>query len=238
MIEINNLSVAYDKRTVLRDVNLSLAAAQSYAIVGPNGAGKSTLIKAMLDLTEKATGAVLFDQKPINEQRERIAYVPQRAEVDWTFPATVADVVTTGRYPHKRFWQRLDAQDRQIVQAALAEVGIADLQNRHIADLSGGQQQRVFIARALAQQADYFFLDEPFVGVDAVTEANIIQTLRQLTASGKTVLVVHHDLSTVKKYFDNVILLNEKIIAYGNVNEVFINENVAVTFGIVYNDFK
>jgi ABC-type Mn2+/Zn2+ transport system ATPase subunit len=232
MIEINNLSVAYDKRTVLRDVNLSLTTAQSYAIVGPNGAGKSTLIKAMLDLTEKANGTVLFDQKSINEQRERIAYVPQRAEVDWTFPATVADVVMTGRYPHKRFWQRLDAQDRQIVQAALAEVGIADLQNRHIADLSGGQQQRVFIARALAQQADYFFLDEPFVGVDAVTEANIIQTLRQLTASGKTVLVVHHDLSTVKKYFDNVVLLNEKIIAYGNVNEVFTNENVAVTFGI------
>jgi ABC-type Mn2+/Zn2+ transport system ATPase subunit len=156
-----------------------------------------------------------------------MAYVPQRDEVDWEFPATVLDVVLMGRYPHKKILQRINMKDREIAFNAMKTLGIDNLAERQIGRLSGGQQQRVFIARALCQEADIYFLDEPFVGVDFTTEQKIIETLKSLADDGKTLLVVHHDLSTVPEYFDNVVLLNQRLIAYGKVSEVFTQENIS-----------
>ena len=230
-ISIEGLSVSYDKKRVLTNVYLRIEEGKVIGVLGPNGAGKSTLFKAILGLIEPNAGTIKIYGKDINESRKRIAYVPQRDEVDWTFPATVKDVVMMGRYPAKTIWQRMDAKDHQIANAALEELSISDLANRQIGALSGGQQQRVFLARALCQEADILMLDEPFVGVDITTEEHIIRVLRRLSSEGKTLLVVHHDLATVKAYFDQVILINQRIVAYGDTETTFVKENISKTYG-------
>ena len=230
-ITVANLSVAYDRKRVLSNIFLDIGQGHRYGILGPNGSGKSTLLKAILGLVEDYTGEVRVLGRAIAEVRRRVVYVPQRSEIDFTFPATVRDVVLMGRYPHKRVFQRLGPADHALADEALAELDIADLQHRQIGELSGGQQQRTFLARALAQQADVLLLDEPFVGVDIPTEEKIIAVLRNLSAAGKTLLVVHHDLQAVPDYFDHVVLLNQRLIAAGPTAEVFTPEILRQAFG-------
>lgn len=230
-ISVKGLSVSFDRKRVLTNIYLEIEAGKIYGVIGPNGAGKSTLFKAILDLLPMDNGAVKIEGKPIEKMRKKVVYVPQKNDVDWQFPATVFDIVLMGRYPHKKVFQRLSKEDNTIALQALEEVGMTAFKDRQIGELSGGQQQRVFIARALCQESDIFFLDEPFVGVDMTTEDKIIQILKRLAKEGKTLLVVHHDLSTVRKYFDKVILLNQRMIAYGDTETVFNEENIARAYG-------
>jgi manganese/zinc/iron transport system ATP- binding protein len=201
------------------------------AIVGPNGAGKTTLIKAILGLIKPAAGQVLIYGKPYVEQRRLVGYVPQRGSVDWDFPTSVLDVVTMGMYSSLGWFKRPGKAERQSALEALAKVGMADYAGRQISQLSGGQQQRVFLARALVQDAQIYFMDEPFQGVDATTERAIIALLRELRKAGKTVVVVHHDLQTVPEYFDWALLLNVRRIASGPVEEIFTEENLRIAYG-------
>ena len=231
VIAINGLSVSYDRKRVLTNIYLKIEAGQIYGVIGPNGAGKSTLFKSVLGLVESNAGTVAIFGRPIETQRQRIVYVPQKTDVDWNFPATVLDVVRMGRYPHKGTFQNLSERDNQLALEALEEVGMTQYKDRQIGELSGGQQQRVFLARALCQEAEIFLLDEPFVGVDMTTEERIIQILKKLAEQGKTLLVVHHDLSSARSYFDQVILLNQRLIAYGDTTTTFTEENVALTYG-------
>ncbi len=228
---IEDLTVAYREEPVLWDVDLTVPQGALMAIVGPNGAGKSTLIKAALDLVDKAAGRVTIYGKPYAEQRQMVAYVPQRGSVDWDFPTNALDVVTMGRYGRLGWIKRPTKSDRQIAYESLVKVGMESFAQRQISQLSGGQQQRVFLARALAQDAQLYIMDEPFQGVDATTEKAIITVLKDLQANGRTVLVVHHDLETVPEYFDHVLLLNVKAIASGRVDEVFTPENLRATYG-------
>lgn len=230
-ITIEGLSVSYDKKRVLSNVYLRIEEGRLIGVLGPNGAGKSTLFKSILGLISNNTGTITIFGKPISESRKRIAYVPQRDEVDWTFPATVRDIVMMGRFPAKTIWQKMDTIDHRKAQEAMEELSILDLADRQIGALSGGQQQRVFLARALCQEADILMLDEPFVGVDITTEEHIIRVLRKLSKEGKTLLVVHHDLSSVKEYFDQVILINQRLVAYGDTDATFVAENIAKTYG-------
>jgi ABC-type Mn2+/Zn2+ transport system ATPase subunit len=230
-IHISGLSVSYDKKRVLSNIYLDLPAGKVTGLIGPNGAGKSTLFKAILGLLEPNSGTLEVFGEPAKAGLERIAYVPQRDEVDWTFPATVMDIVLMGRYPHRKWYQRLDAEDHKIAHDALKALAITELEKRQIGELSGGQQQRVFIARALCQGAEVFLLDEPFVGVDITTEQKIISILKELADRGKTMLVVHHDLSTVEDYFDHVIMLNQRLIAAGPTNVTFTQANIAAAYG-------
>jgi len=230
-IEVKGLSVSYEKKRVLTNIFLNVEPGNVYGVIGPNGAGKSTLFKSILGLIETNSGDITVLGDDIENVRKRVAYVPQKDDVDWSFPATVMDVVLQGRYPHKGILQRLSKIDHAIALNALKSIDIEDLATRQIGQLSGGQQQRVFIARALCQEADIFFLDEPFVGVDNLTEEKIIQLLKQLAAQGKTLLVVHHDLSTVEQYFDQVILLNQRLIAYGKTPTTFTKENMSKCYG-------
>jgi len=230
VITVQGLSVSYERKRVLTNIYLDIEKGSIYGIIGPNGAGKSTLFKAMLGLVDMTAGKVHFNGKPITEQRKEVVYIPQKNDVDWNFPATVSDIVMMGRYPHKKMFARVDQHDRDLVTAALREVGIENLAQRQIGELSGGQQQRVFIARALCQEADIFFLDEPFVGVDMKTEERIIDILKKLAQRGKTLLVVHHDLSTVNAYFDKVVLLNQRLIAAGDTDQIFTEQNISTTY--------
>ena len=230
-ISVKGLSVSYDKKRVLTNIYLEITAGKIYGVIGPNGAGKSTLFKAILGLIEINTGAILVNGSSIKEQRKKVVYVPQKTDVDWHFPATVFDIVLMGRYPHKKIFSRINKSDREITINALKEVGMEHFKDRQIGELSGGQQQRVFLARALCQEADVFLLDEPFVGVDITTEDKIIQILKKLADEGKTLLVVHHDLSSVETYFDNVILLNQRLIAYGETQTTFTKNNIAKAYG-------
>lgn len=229
-ISVEGLSVSYDKKRVLSNIYLHVQEGKVIGVLGPNGAGKSTLFKAILGLIDYSGNVKIFGH-PIAEVRKRIAYVPQRDEVDWSFPATVKDVVMMGRFPAKTIWQKMDKKDHQIANDAMEELSISNLANRQIGALSGGQQQRVFLARALCQEADILLLDEPFVGVDITTEEHIIRVLRKLSQEGKTLLVVHHDLATVKAYFDQVILINQRLVAYGDTGTTFVSENIAKTYG-------
>ncbi len=229
-ISIKGLSVSYGRKRVLSNIYLEIEPGAVVGVIGPNGAGKSTLFKAVMGLLDHYTGEVRVLGQPVEKVRKRLAYIPQRDDIDWNFPATVYDVAVMGRYPHKGLLERLDAHDHAIVQKALADMGIEHLKHRQIGELSGGQQQRVFLARALAQEADILLLDEPFVGVDITTEERIIQILKRLAGEGKTVLVVHHDLSTVRAYFDKVVLLNQRLIAYGDTDTAFTEDNVAATY--------
>lgn len=230
IVEIKDLTVSYDARPVLWDIDLSFQSGKLWAIVGPNGAGKSTLIKTVLNLIEPVTGTINFSGKPYESVQKEIAYVPQRNSVDWNFPTTVYDVVLMGRYGHVGWFHKLKATDHDIAYQACVQVGIEHLMDRQISQLSGGQQQRVFLARALAQQAILYVMDEPFAGVDIKTERQIVQLFKQLKDDHKTVIVVHHDLDTVAQYFDGVILLNRHVIAYGNIDEVFTTENIQKTY--------
>lgn len=230
-IEVHDLTVAYHRKPVLWGIDFALPAGKLIALVGPNGAGKSTLLKAILNLVPIASGWVKIFGKPYHTQRHRVAYVPQRESVDWDFPTDALDVVMMGRYGRLGLFRRPGPKDRDIAMSCLEKVGMADYADRQISQLSGGQQQRVFLARALAQDAEIYLMDEPFAGVDAATERSIVALLHQLKEEGKTVLVVHHDLQTVPEYFDWVILLNQRLIAVGPTDEVFTDENLRKTYG-------
>jgi len=230
-IEVTDLTVAYQEKPVLWDVDLAVPPGTLMAIVGPNGAGKTTLIKAMLGLIPAAAGQVLIYGRPYGDQRRLVGYVPQRGSVDWDFPTSVLDVVMMGRYGQLGWFKRPGQAERAQALAALEKVGMADYAQRQISQLSGGQQQRTFLARALVQDAQVYLMDEPFQGVDATTERAIVALLKELRAGGKTVAVVHHDLQTVPEYFDWVTLLNVRRIASGPVDEVFTEENLRQTYG-------
>ena len=231
VLEIHDMTVAYHRRPVLWDVDLTVERPSLVGIVGPNGAGKSTLIKAVLGLVPLASGQVTILGQPANRQRRLIGYVPQRESVDWDFPVNVLDVVLMGVYGRLGWFRRPGRADRQWAMECLKHVGLADLARRQIGQLSGGQQQRTFLARALAQRAEIYFMDEPMAGVDAATERVVFSLLRELREAGKTVLVVHHDLRTVPAYFDEVVLLNMRLVASGPTDAVFTSENLRKTYG-------
>jgi len=230
-IQIEDLTVAYRDKPVLWDLDLTVPQGVLMAVVGPNGAGKTTLLKAILGLVRPVAGTVLVLGRPYGDQRKKIGYVPQRGTVDWDFPTTVTDVVLMGTYGQVGWLRRPGSVHRDAAQRALERVGMAAFARRQISQLSGGQQQRVFLARALVQDAQVYFMDEPFQGVDAVTETAIVELLRELRSTGRTVFVVHHDLSTVPHYFDWVTLLNVRKIASGPTADVFTPEKIAATYG-------
>jgi manganese/zinc/iron transport system ATP- binding protein len=231
-VEVHDLTVAYKEKPVLWDIELQVPQKVLMAIVGPNGAGKSTMMKAILDLVKKTTGEILIDGGPYHTNRRKVGYVPQRGSVDWDFPTTVLDVVMMGMYGTLGWFKRTNHQQKEKAMLALEKVGMSEFWDRQISQLSGGQQQRVFLARALVQDAWVYFMDEPFQGVDAKTERAIIDVLRDLKKEGKTVLVVHHDLQTVREYFDWVMLLNVREVAFGPVEKVFTVENIEKTYGL------
>ncbi|MGI9457278.1 MAG: metal ABC transporter ATP-binding protein [Aeoliella sp.] len=230
-LEIHDMTVAYRRKPVLWDIDLEVPEGQLACIVGPNGAGKTTLIKAALGLVPLASGKVEIYGRPYDQQRQLVGYVPQRETVDWDFPVTALDVVLMGTYGRLGWFRRPGRSERELARECLAQVELADLANRQIRQLSGGQQQRVFLARALAQDAKVYFMDEPFSGVDAATEAAILRLLQSLRSAGKTVFVVHHDLQTAEDYFDWVILLNMRLLACGPVATTFTRENLHKTYG-------
>jgi manganese/zinc/iron transport system ATP- binding protein len=230
-IEVHDLTVAYREKSVLWDIDLTVPAGVLMAVVGPNGAGKTTLIKAMLGLVRPVSGAVLIHGQPYSPRSQAVSYVPQRGTVDWDFPTTVKDVVMMGTYGRLGWLRRPGRKERADADDALKRVGMADLVDRQISQLSGGQQQRVFLARALVQDAPVYLMDEPFQGVDAVTERAIVEILRELRSRGRTVLVVHHDLHTVPGYFDWVMVLNVRKVASGPVAEAFTPDNLRAAYG-------
>lgn len=230
-LSVHDVTVAYQRKPVLWDVDFDLPRGGLIGLVGPNGAGKSTLLKAVLDLIPVVSGKMSIFGKPYRDQRQRVAYVPQRSSVDWEFPVSALDVVCMGRYGKLGWFRRVRKRDRQAAMEALEQVGMEAYSQRQISQLSGGQQQRVFLARALVQDAELYLMDEPFAGVDAATEQAIIVVLRQLRDLGKTILVVHHDLQSVNSYFDHVMMLNMRVIAMGPTDEVFTPENLRKTYG-------
>ncbi len=230
-LSVHSMTVAYHQRPVLWDIEFEAPIGKLVAIVGPNGAGKSTFIKACLGLLPLSAGIVEFWGRPYSAQRGRVGYVPQRESVDWSFPISALEVVVMGLYGKIGWFRRVGKNHLEKARSALEQVQMLDFCDRQISQLSGGQQQRVFLARALCQEAELYFMDEPFAGVDAATEKAIVEVLTALKDQGKTVIVVHHDLSTVPEYFDNVMLLNTRIIAQGDVTEVFTDENVRKTYG-------
>lgn len=230
-LSVQDLSVAYQKKPVLRNVTFNVNEGELIGIIGPNGAGKSTLMKASLGLIPSINGEVLVYGKPYKQQRKLIGYVPQRESVDWDFPTNALDVVLMGTYGQLGWFGRPRAKEKALAMECLGKVGMADYADRQISQLSGGQQQRVFLARALAQNARLYFMDEPFAGVDAATEKAIITLLQELKKQGKTVIVVHHDLATVEQYFDSVLLLNVELQAYGPTAQTFTKEHLQRTYG-------
>lgn len=230
-LEIHDLTVAYHRKPVLYGIDLTIQAGNLIGIIGPNGAGKSTLIKAVMGLLPASSGWVKVFGLPYQKNCHRVGYVPQRESVDWDFPVNVMEVVLMGRYGHLRLAQRPTKRDHEIARACLEQVKMLPFAKRQIGNLSGGQQQRVFLARALAQESDLYLMDEPFVGVDAATEAAIIGILQELKARGKTLLVVHHDLASAKAYFDQLVLLNMRLVAFGPTAEVFTSELLQQTYG-------
>lgn len=230
-LHVRDLTVAYYRKPVLWDIDLDVPPSVVAGIVGPNGAGKSTLIKAILDLVSHASGTVEIFGKPYRKQRRIVGYVPQRESVDWEYPISALELVAMGLYRKIGWFRPVGSVYRARALEALDEVGMADLAHRQISRLSGGQQQRIFLARALVQEADVYFMDEPFAGVDASTEKAIISILQRLRAEGKTVFVVHHDLESVREYFDYLIMLNMRVVAAGPVADVFTTENLRRTYG-------
>jgi len=229
-LTINRLTVSYAAKTALSNINLKIEQGKIYGIIGPNGSGKSTLLKSILGLIPIDSGSILLNGQEVDKFLPYIAYIPQKEDVDWDFPATVMDVVLMGRYPYKGTFERISRADKELAYLALEKVGIEDLPKRQIGELSGGQQQRVFLARALCQHAEIYLLDEPMVGVDITTEQRIISILKDLAAAGKTILIIHHDLSKVEEYFDELIMLNQRLIAAGPTSQVFIDENIMKTY--------
>lgn len=230
-IKVEDLFVRYGKVSVLFDVSFEIPKGAFTGILGPNGAGKSSLLKALLKLTPCASGKVELLGGPLQAVQKRLAYVPQRSSVDWDFPITALELVLMGRFGRLSLFRRPRKADKEAALKALEKVGMLGLKNRQIGQLSGGQQQRLFIARALVQDADLFLLDEPFAGVDLKTEKAMISLLKSLSLMGKTVCVVHHDLSTVTEYFDHALLINTRLVASGKTKDVFTKENLQLTFG-------
>jgi manganese/zinc/iron transport system ATP- binding protein len=230
-LEIHDLTVAYHKKPVLWGIDVSVPKGKLVGIVGPNGAGKSTLIKAVMGILPVSSGWVKIFGKPYKKNLTRVGYVPQRESVDWDFPVSVMDVVLMGRYGRLGLIKRPTKHDRDVARECLEKVKMLPYANRQISNLSGGQQQRVFLARALDQESDLYFMDEPFAGVDAATESAIIELLHELKSKGKTLLVVHHDLPTARNYFDMLLLLNMRVVAFGPTEEVFTYELLQKTYG-------
>lgn len=231
ILEIHDLTVSYDQSPVLWNVDLSLPVGKLIGILGPNGAGKSTLIKAIMGLVPITGGYVKIFDRELNDVRSRISYVPQRESVDWNFPASVLDVVMMGTYGKLGLFRRPGKKEKKIAMDCLEKVGMQSFLDRQISELSGGQQQRVFIARALAQEADLYLMDEPFAGVDMATETAIFQLLQEMTAAGKTVIVVHHDIHSAMNYFDWIIMLNLHLVASGPKTDVVTEELLRKTYG-------
>jgi manganese/zinc/iron transport system ATP- binding protein len=230
-LEVHDLTVSYQRKPVLWNVDLAVPPGKLVGILGPNGAGKSTLIKAVMGLIPLSSGWVQVFGKPVEAQRDKVAYVPQRESVDWTFPVTAMDVVLMGRFGRVPWYRRIGRKDKDLARLALDKVGMLPYAGRQISNLSGGQQQRVFLARALVQDSEIYLMDEPFAGVDAATESAIVRLLQDLRAAGKTVLLVHHDLQTAREYFDMVILLNMRLVAFGPTEQVFTPELLQKTYG-------
>jgi manganese/zinc/iron transport system ATP- binding protein len=230
-LELHDLTVSYAKKPVLYGVDVQVPQGALVGIIGPNGAGKSTMIRAIMGLTPLSGGWVRIFGESFEKNRQRVGYVPQREQVDWDFPVNVMDVVLMGRYGRRGWLRRVTKEDKKIAEESLDKVGMLPFRNRQIANLSGGQQQRVFLARALAQQSDLYLMDEPFAGVDATTERAIMTLLQDLQSEGKTILVVHHDLTTAKEYFDHLLLLNMRLIAFGKTQDAFTVEQLQKTYG-------
>src|SRR5699024_9817838 len=236
-IQVEDLSVSYNGNQALEDIAFSFETGKLIGIVGPNGAGKSTLMKAILGLIPKDSGEISMNNQTIKEVRTNIAYVAQRNNIDWGFPILVKDTVLLGTYPNLGLFRRPGKKEKQWAQSCLEKVGMLDYADRQISELSGGQQQRDFLARALAQETEFFFLDEPFVGIDVASEQMIMTILKSLRDEGKTVFIVHHDLSKVVEYFDQVILINKKLIAAGAVEEVMNPEQVSAAYEMDFRYF-
>jgi len=230
-LTIRDLTVAYHRKPVIWDIDLTIPEGKLVSIVGPNGAGRTTLIKSCLDLIPRSSGEVLIYGQPYKQARQRVGYVPQRESVDWDFPVSALDVVAMGTYGQLGWFRRVSKRSKALSMQALERVGLADYAHRQISQLSGGQQQRTFLARALVQDADIYFMDEPFAAVDAATERAIVEMLKEIQERGKTVLVVHHDLATVPQYFDWTVLLNMRVVAAGPTDEVFNQQNLRRTYG-------
>jgi ABC-type Mn2+/Zn2+ transport system ATPase subunit len=230
-ISLENVTVSYGHKPAILGVSLGILPGQVVGIIGPNGAGKTTLLKAIMKLLPVDRGRILIFGNPVEKSRKLMAYVPQRESVDWDYPIVVSDVIMTGRYPHIGWIRRPRKVDFEIVNRCLEQVGMREYSNRQIGELSGGQQQRVFLARALAQEAEILLLDEPFVGIDASTEQTIFKLMRELRDKGKTVLVVNHDLGNAVNYYDTLVLINQRVIAYGPASEVFTPELLSKTYG-------
>lgn len=230
-LEIHDLTVAYHKKPVLWGIDLSIDEGQLVGIIGPNGAGKSTLIKAVMGLLPLSSGWVKCYGEPVSKRKRMLGYIPQRESVDWDFPVTAFDVVLMGRYGHVGLFRGPSKKDRQIAHECMELVGMGGFADRQINNLSGGQQQRIFLARALALDSRVYLMDEPFAGIDAATETAIVSILQELRNQGKTCLVVHHDLQTAADYFDSIILLNMRLVAYGPTSEVFTPDLLQKTYG-------
>jgi ABC-type Mn2+/Zn2+ transport system ATPase subunit len=230
-LDVDHITVAYDGTPVLRELTFQVPHGARVAVVGPNGAGKSTLFKALVGLLPLREGKIFIHDLPLGHHLDCVAYVPQREEVDWRFPVTVRDVVQMGRFGHQKWLQRAGQTDHEVVRKSLQQMGIDDLAGRSISELSGGQQQRVFLARALAQEPHIFLMDEPFTGVDATTQDATLALLDHLRQQKVTVLISTHDLNLAGSRFDMVLLLNRRLIAFGEPEEVFTPENLAQAFG-------
>lgn len=239
IINIQDLTVAYTgNKVVLEKISFSLPSCKIIGVVGPNGAGKSTLLKAAMGLIAYQKGDIKLFDNSIEKVRSRISYVPQKESVDWDFPASVFDIALLGRYNRLRFFERPSKIDKEIAMQCLEELGIAHLAKRQIGELSGGQQQRVFLARSLAQDAELYFMDEPFTGIDAITEKTIVALLKKMVAAGKTIVVVHHDLGSIHEYFDWLVLLNHKLMAVGATKDVFTPKLLEQTYGSKFPCFR
>lgn len=233
-IEVENLTVFYREMLALDQISVSVNSGRITGIIGPNGSGKSTFLKGILGITPIKDGQVSFFGNSFEKFRSKIAYVPQRESIDWDFPITVEEVVEMGRITPKKWWARTSSADKEIVKETLRKVQLADFSTRQIGQLSGGQQQRVFLARALAQEAELIIMDEPFVGIDMASQEAILTIVRKLRDAGKTIVIVHHDLSVVAQYFDDVILLNKKLIASGSKEDVLKPENIEQAYGMTF----
>lgn len=231
IVQVEDLTMAYHDKPVLWDNDVDIIKNSRTAIIGPNGAGKSTLLKGILGLNKKLSGEVLVMGQEVKKVQDKIAYIPQASSVNWDFPTTVLDVVVMGRYVHLGWIKRPKKSDIEKAEEALKRIGMYEFKDRQISQLSGGQRQRVFIARAIAQDAEIYFMDEPLTGVDKKTEKIIMDFLKESQRNGKTSVVVHHDLTTLPEYFDHVVILNKRIVAQGPVETTFTEENLEKAFG-------
>jgi ABC-type Mn2+/Zn2+ transport system ATPase subunit len=230
-LEVENATVVYDGQPALREITFQVPQGARVAVVGANGAGKSTLFKALVGLMPLKSGRILIHGLPLGAHSACVAYVPQREDVDWHFPVTVEDVVLMGRYSRLGRLKRATRQDQEVVKRSLEQMGIAHLARHSIGELSGGQQQRVFLARALAQEPHLLLMDEPFTGVDVITQETTLALLDHLQTQRVTMMISTHDLSLAARHFDRVLLLNRQLIAYGPPAEVFTGPALAEAFG-------